>query len=276
MSNRLKVIFFGNGPLADYALKALEPSVEILFHAHTAQDLAKVAELKHQYPDAFGILASFGVIIRQDLFNLFEPEGILNIHPSKLPEYRGASPIETAILNGDTDFSYSIMKLAKKMDAGPIYHQEAFPNLELDKHLIYQTLATAGAEWLIHNLPNIRSLTPNPQDDSKATFTKKLDKSMSILHPEQHAAEEIFRQIVAYQDFPKPKYEFFKKTCIILKAHIVSSTAIVCDPSILNSIASPLMIKCQDRNFVAVDELQPEDKKPMSAKAFMNGYGKSR
>lgn len=273
-----KIIFFGNGPLADFALPILAAKAEIIFHARTQADLTQVASLKQTHPDAFGVLASFGVLIKQNLLDLFEPEGILNLHPSLLPQYRGASPIESAILAGDQDFSYSIMKLAPKMDAGPIYHQATFSNLPLDKTLIYQTLAENGASWLVDHLTAIRQgqILPTPQDDAKATFTSKLDKSLSDLQPDKYTAAELLRQIVAYQNFPKPKYEFFHKKCIILKAHLVDTTTVICDPSILNSVTSPLMIKCKDRNFVAVDELQPEGKKPMSAKAFMNGYGKSK
>lgn len=271
-----QVIFFGNGMLADFALQALQGKAEIIFHAHTAEDLPKVAELKKSHPEAFGILASFGVLIKPDLLELFEPEGILNLHPSLLPKYRGASPIESAILAGDYDFSYSIMKLARKMDAGPVYHQATLPDLPLDKTTIYQALAEGGVDWLMKHLAEIRALTPQPQDDSKATFTTKLTKAMSDLQPNQYSAEEIYRQIVAYQGFPKPKYEFFGKKCIILKAHPVDATEIVCDPSIIGSLTSPLMIKCADRNFVAVEMLQPEGKKPMDAKSFMNGYGKTR
>ena len=112
-----QVIFFGNGPLADAALATLSaaPGIEIIFHARTPADLTTVTNLKRQHPAAFGILASFGVLIKPDLLQLFEPTGILNLHPSLLPAYRGASPIESAILAGDTDFSYSIMKLARRL-----------------------------------------------------------------------------------------------------------------------------------------------------------------
>lgn len=271
------IIFFGNGLLAVFTRTTLEQhGIEIAFHARTVEDLAQVIELKRQNPQLHGVLASFGVLIKKDLLELFEPEGILNLHPSLLPQYRGASPIESAILAGDTNFSYSIMKLVKKMDAGPIYHQATLANLPLDKTEIYRTLATSGAAWLAQHLTEIHTLTPTPQDEAKATFTQKLDKSMSFLQPQQYSAAEIFRQIVAYQNFPKPKYEFFGKTCIILKAHPVDAMDMVCDPSIMGSITTPLMIKCADRNFVAVDELQPEGKKPMDAKAFINGYGKKR
>lgn len=275
-SDRPQVIFFGNGPLADYALETLAKQVEIIFHARKADDLVEASRLKQAHPQAYGILASFGVLIKADFLAQFEPEGILNLHPSLLPKYRGPSPIESAILAGDNDFSYSIMKLAKKMDAGPIYHQATLNNLPLNKLEIYQALATAGATWLSDHLSEIRTLKPQLQDDTKASYTAKLDKTMSFLQPDQYPAHEIFRQIVAYQGFPKPKYQFYGKTCILLQAHLVDATTIVCDPSIIDDLASPLMIKCADRNFVAIDELQPEGKKPMTALAFINGYGKQR
>lgn len=260
-----KIIFFGNGPLADYALPILASSAEIIFHARGKDDLATVAELKRQNPDAFGVLASFGVIIKSDLLDLFEPEGIINLHPSLLPKFRGASPIESAILAGDSDFSYSIMKLAKAMDAGPIYHQATLTNLPLDKTTIYRALAKAGATWIAEHLDQIPTLAPTSQDDSNATFCGKLDKSLSALQPDQYPAEQIFRQIVAYQNFPKPKYTFFGKTCIILRAHLGTTT---------EASSASLTISCADGNLVVIDQLQPEGKKPMNAKSFLNGYAK--
>lgn len=270
-----KIIFFGNGPLADYALETLKPHCDIIFHARTREDLKQAATLKRQNPDAHGVLASFGVLIKPDFLELFESEGILNLHPSKLPTYRGASPIETAILAGDIDFSYSIMKLVKAMDAGPVYHQATLKDLLLDKDAIYRALATAGSKWLIENLSHLPK--PTPQDNQSATFTTKFDKSMSFLHPEDAPAETILRQIIAYQGFPKPKYEFFGKTCIILKAHVLRITDILCEAAGMNRATdSPLMLKCSDRNFIVIDELQPEGKKPMDARSFVNGYGKNQ
>lgn len=259
-----KVIFFGNGPLADYALPVLTSSAEIIFHARTKDDLATVAELKRQNPDAFGVLASFGVIIKSDLLELFEPEGIINLHPSLLPQFRGASPIESAILAGDTDFSYSIMKLAKAMDAGPIYHQATLTGLPLDKDAIYRALAKAGATWIAEHLDIIHTIPPAPQDDAAATFCGKLDKSLSVLRPAEYSADQILRQIVAYQNFPKPKYTFFGKTCIILNAHLAAA----------EESDSKLLIPCADGNSVIIDQLQPEGRKPMDTQSFLNGYAK--
>ena len=257
-----KIIFFGNGPLADYALEVLKKNFNIVFHARTREDLEKVREIKTKNPKIHGVLASFGVMIKPDLLELFEPEGILNIHPSKLPKYRGASPIESAILDGNTDFSVSIMKLAPKMDAGPVYYQTALTDLPLNKSEIYHALASAGAKWLVEHLSDLP--TPVEQDESQATFCGKLDKSMSEINPMSAPAEQILRRIIAFQGYPKPKYRFYAKNCIILDAHLTAPDEI------------PLLqITCIDNKTISVDRLQPEGKKPMDAKSFLNGYKKS-
>ena len=272
-----KVIFFGNGPLANAAKSVLEPSTNIIFHAHTKTELETVKSLKQKYPDAFGVLASFGVMIKSDVLDLFEPEGILNIHPSLLPKYRGASPIESALLAGDTSFSVSVMKLVRAMDAGPLYYQETLPALpleKLDKSALYASLATAGASWIVKNLPVFELLRRSPsapsdffpdyhlQDDSVATFTQKFDKSMSFLTPDTDSAETTLRKIIAFQDFPKPKYNFFNQDVIILSAHIEKSCP---NPK------TALALKCADNQFVVIDHLQPLSRKPMDAKSFLNG-----
>ncbi len=256
-----KVIFFGNGPLADYALEVITERCEVIFHARTREDLEEVCRLKRENPEAHGILASFGVLIKADVLELFEPEGILNIHPSLLPAYRGASPIESAILAGDDEFSVSAMKLANEMDAGPIYYQTTLKDLPIRKNDIYKALAETGAKWICENLAEL----PKPvlQDDSKATFCGKLTKTMGELTPETDTAEQTFRKIVAYQGFPKPKYTFFGVKCIILEAHVLEQgeTAV-------------LTIPCADEALVVIDRLQPEGRKSMDAKAFLNGYKK--
>ena len=255
-----KVIFLGNGALADAALEVISKRCEVIFHAHTKEDLIRVVELKKEHPEVHGVLASFGVLIKDDVLEAFEPEGILNIHPSLLPLYRGASPIESAILAGDSDFSVSVMKLAKAMDAGPVYYQTTISDLPLNKAEIYKALASEGAEWICDNLACLPE--PKAQDEEKATYCGKLDKSMSLLTPEADTAEVTLRKIVAYQGFPKPKYAFFGVPCIILEAHI---------PEAGETVA--LELKCSD-GALAIDRLQPEGRKAMDAKAFLNGYGK--
>lgn len=256
-----KIIFFGNGPLSDYALDVLEKDCEVIFHAHTKEDLDEAVRLKQENPDTHGVLASFGVLIPSSVLEVFEPEGILNIHPSLLPLYRGASPIESAILAGDTDFSVSVMKLVKAMDAGPVYAQATLENPPLNKDFLYRELAKAGASMVLSLLK--KPVEPKAQDDSKATYCGKLDKSMSVLTPETDTAEKTLRKIVAFQIFPKPKYEFFGVKCIVIEAHMLEQgeTALITLP-------------CADGRALAIDLLQPEGRKVMDAKSFLNGYSK--
>ncbi len=261
--------------LAEAALAVLERECQVIFRAHTREDLARACELRRENPEAIGVLASFGVLIPRSVLETFEPEGILNIHPSLLPAYRGASPIESAILDGCSDFSVSVMKLARAIDAGPLYYQTTLTGAEIaeraevplvsglvpPKAAIYEVLAKTGAEWIVSHLGSLPE--PTLQEDAAATFCGKLKKSDGILTPETEAAETILRKIIAFSGFPKAKYAFYGVSCIVLEAHILKQgeTAVLSFP-------------CADGRLIAVDRLQPEGRKAMDAKSFANGYRK--
>ncbi|MBQ3413580.1 hypothetical protein IJH33_01895 [Candidatus Saccharibacteria bacterium] len=270
-----KVIFFGNGALADYVLEVLRQRCEVIFHARTREDLEEACRLKKVAPEAHGVLVSFGVLIPGSVLEVFEPEGILNVHPSLLPSYRGASPIESAILDGATEFSVSVMKLVKAMDAGPVYYQATFPGDEIakragvglalpglpeSKDAIYRVLGEAGAEWICSHLGAL----PEPvlQDDAMATFCGKFEKKDGVLDPATETREAVLRKIVAFFGFPKVKCAVFGVPCTILGAHIpeAGETAVV-------------TLECADGP-LAIDFLQPDGRKVMDAKAFKNGYGR--
>ena len=273
--NRPKIIFFGNGPLADAALEVFEKTCEVVFRAHNKEDLEEVKKLKSadKKGELHGVLASYGVMIKSDVLDLFEPEGILNIHPSKLPDLRGPSPIESAILRGDTEFYVSVMKLVPAMEAGPLYHQQKcnLPLVNPDfasplaKANIYSTLAIMGAEWIANNLDKLPE--PTPQDDLDATYCEKLDKSMSILDPAHNTSAEILRKIVALSNWPKSKYTFLGHECIIHSAHLAES-----HPDEDLPEYEELSLKCTDGKTVYIDSLQPAGKKTMDSKSFLNGY----
>ena len=261
--NKPKVIFFGNGPLATAVFSELKDNIELVFWAKTKEDLVEVERIMNEANSRqgdrkiYGILASFGVLIPRRVLDLFEPEGILNIHPSYLPDLRGPSPIETAILRGDTELGVSVMKLVPKMDAGPIYFQE---KISFDKFAskaeIYEKLGRAGAEFLSKKLEHL----PEPREQKgKATYSQKLDTSMSLFRPEEQTAEEMFDQVRAFMGFPKSRYEFFGRDCIILGAHVSNEQA-------------ELAIKGKDGMYLVVDLLQPAGRKIMDAKSFVNGY----
>lgn len=257
-----KIIFFGNGPLAEASLDELRKHCKIIFHARTKEDLKIAVEMKEANPAAIGVLASFGQILGAEILAKFEPEGILNIHPSLLPKYRGPSPIETTMLTGGSKFGVSVMKIAKKMDAGPVFWQNEIEMGERPEKLaIYERLARAGAEWISQNLNSLPE--PKVQDESAATYTHKLDTGMARLKPTEQTAEEMEQQVRAFAKFPKTKWDFYGKECAILRARVEDTIG-----------EDELAVQGKNGRFLIVEELQPNNKKAMNAKAFLNGYRK--
>ncbi|MES2630840.1 MAG: methionyl-tRNA formyltransferase [Patescibacteria group bacterium] len=225
-----------------------------------AEQIKVLTETNKEKP--MGVLVSYGKIIPQSIIDLFEP-GIVNVHPSLLPKYRGPSPVESAILNGDMETGVSIMQLSAEMDAGPVYKQIAFPLNDTETAPeLENTLAALGAQELVTILPSIiaGALQPIAQNDSVATYCKLLSKEDGILDPEALTAEQAERKIRAYLAYPKTKATIAGHSVVITNSH-VSSTA-----------SSILDIKCADGQFLSIDELIGPSGKIMNAKAFLNGY----
>lgn len=230
-----------------------------LFLPNSPSEIA--AELTSLNPD-IAVLVAYGRIIKRDIISIF-PQGIINIHPSLLPHHRGSTPIESAILNGDTETGVSIMQLSPGMDEGPVYAQAVLPLAGNEsKFELYEKLSNLGAELFFENLPSILdgSLSPQPQDSSKASYSSQFSKADALLDPSLYSSTEAERRIRAHIGFPKTKFSFQGQSIIITKAHIASSQK------------TPLDIKCRDGVYLCIDELIAPSGKQMKAAAFLNGY----
>lgn len=212
--------------------------------------------------NATGVLVSYGKIVPKQIIDLFSP-GIVNVHPSLLPKYRGPSPIESAILNGDDKTGVTIMKLSEKMDAGPIYSQK---EIRLDQTetgpQLSNKLAEIGSQELVKILPIIidGSLPPVPQIEEDASYCKLLQKSDSILDPDQYTAADAERRVRALLAFPKTKYVLNGYDVIITKAHVI------------NTPSMPTDVRFKDGLYLSIDELIAPSGRTMSAQDFINGY----
>jgi methionyl-tRNA formyltransferase len=239
--------------------KAVARDIPVFFPANSAELLSLVESLN---PD-IGVLASFGRLVPERVINSF-PLGILNIHPSLLPKYRGTTPIESAILNGDQKTGVSIMELAKEMDAGAIYAQKSIQlSGRESKQDLYETLARLGSSLLIKTLEEIVSGVAKPiaQNESAATFTQKLDKSRSPLDPAAKSATQLYREVRAFLNFPKSKYLFFGIDCAITRASVAMKPE---NPD--------LDLKTADGSYLVIEKLIPAGKKEMSAADFLHGF----
>lgn len=141
------------------------------------EKLENLPQLKKLKPD-LGVVADFGIIISQKTIRMFK-HGVLNVHPSLLPKHRGATPVQTAILNGETKTGVSIIKLDEKMDHGPILIQEERQISPDDTaQSLYEILFREGARLLSNVIePYVKGdLIPTDQNHSEATVTKMLVK----------------------------------------------------------------------------------------------------
>jgi methionyl-tRNA formyltransferase len=209
-----------------------------------------------------GVLVSYGKIIPASTIDQFTP-GIINVHPSLLPKYRGPSPIESAILNGDETTGVTIMQLSPEMDAGPVYtaKQYSLNGTETQPEL-YQALGTFGTDLLLEVLPRILAsgLQPMPQDDSQASYCQLLTKTDGQLDPQQLTALEAERRVRAYLRFPRVRLNVLDKDIIITKTHLSHEKI------------TELDIKFKDDNYLSIDELIAPSGKILSGGDFLKGY----
>lgn len=209
-----------------------------------------------------GVLVSYGRIVPKQLIDLFEP-GIINVHPSLLPKYRGPTPVESAILNGNTETGVTIMKLTAEMDAGPIYSQVTVPLIDRETTPELESqLGELGAQELSLTLPAIMNglVEPTVQDESSASYCQLLSKEDSMLDTSLLTAEQAERRVRAYIAFPKTKVTVSGHTIVITKANVVSRAE------------TPLDLACADGQFLRVQELVGPSGRTMDAQAFLNGY----
>ena len=148
---------------------------------HYTKDTSEILNIINQTQPDIGVLAAFSKFIPTSILEAI-PNGIINIHPSLLPKYRGTTPIESALLNGDELAGVSVMRLVKAMDAGPTYAQgEVKITDQTTKQSLYEHLSNLGAKLLIDVLPGI--LAKQPLRASKTTHERLLP-----LHSINHSA----------------------------------------------------------------------------------------
>lgn len=265
MKTSKKLIFFGNEKLATgiSAERKVSQALADAGYEITAAITGDIPpDLADTEPEA-AVLVAYGKIIPQNVLDAF-PKGIINIHPSLLPKYRGPTPIETAILDGATETGVSLMRLSAKMDAGPVYDQSrlVLSGNETKKGLA-DKLLELGQEMLIDKLPAILdgSLTPKPQNDAEATYTKLLKKADGVMDFAK-PAEVLEREVRAYAGWPRSHAKIHGRQVIVTKARIAK-----------NQKDSALVMTCKP-GYLEIQQLIAPSGKLMTAEDFLRGYSR--
>lgn len=257
----------------------VKPRVKGIGEAHgipvwQPTQLRNIAANIAQFDTPAAVLVSYGKIIPQAIIDLFSP-GIVNVHPSLLPRYRGPSPIEAAILHGDTHTGISIMQLSAEMDAGPIYAQTTIP---LTGHetapSLYESLGTSGAELLAATLPAILdgTLTATPQNEQSATYCQLISKEKGMIDWRKPAAQ-IEREVRAYLGWPGSRASLGSVDVIITRACIDTASAAQSPipGKLVSDDTTTLLVGTADA-WLRIEALKPIGKKEMPVQAFLAGY----
>ena len=229
-----------------------------------------IAQLAALQPDLI-VVAAYGQFLPRALLEL-PPRGVINVHPSLLPKYRGAAPIQWAVARGETETGVSIIYLIEKMDAGDIIQQERWPIApDITAADLTHQLSALGAELLMRAVENIRAgnVRRVPQDNALATRAPILRKTDGRLDWSQPAAE-LHNRIRGFFPWPGCYFEWpraSEKRVKVLKAAPAGGTGE--SGTILSADAHGMIVACGG-GALRLIELQPEGKKAMTAAAFLN------
>jgi methionyl-tRNA formyltransferase len=215
------------------------------------------------------IVAAFGQILRQDILDL--PRfGCLNVHGSLLPRWRGAAPIQAAILHGDLETGITIMRMDAGVDTGPILSQRSLPVRPDDTTAsLTVPLAELGATLLVETLPAYLagSLQPQPQDETLAAYAPMLKKEEGLLDFELPALQ-LERRVRAFNPWPSA-YTFYQEQ--MLKVHRARAVADVGGIPGAHLVFQGFPSVACAEGLLVLDEVQPAGKKPMPGKVFLQG-----
>lgn len=240
-----------------------------VFQPPTLKDDAAVARLADAAADLFAVVA-YGKILAQRILDL--PRlGCVNVHGSVLPRWRGASPVQAALLAGDAESGVSIMKMEAGMDTGPVFARTRSPiATEEDAGSLSARLAREGAGLLVATLPSIEAgtLVPAPQDDSLATLCPKIrreDGQADFTRP----ADELVNRLRAFTPWPGLFAFRGGKRVKLLAARAAAGRAGAAPGEVL-AAGEEVVVAC-GAGALALGRLQAEGRRPLDAATFVRG-----
>ena len=224
-------------------------------------------QLQAWSPDLI-VVAAFGQILKKDVLDM-PRYGCINIHASLLPRWRGAAPINAAVLAGDEETGVTIMKMDVGLDTGPMLGMKSIRIKPEDTAgSLFETLSTLGADLLIETLPAYMDgkLIPQPQPEEGVTYAPMLKKENGLLDFNQPAVD-LERRVRAMNPWPGAWFEWNGAMLKVHKAHVGQGKAgagkrwVEQDQPAVGAGGGVLIL----------DEVQPPGKKPMSGKSFLAG-----
>ena len=247
---------------------ALEHGIEVLQPA-TLKHPEAVARVAAFDPDVL-VVAAYGLILPQSVLDI-PSRGCVNVHASLLPRWRGAAPIQAAILAGDAETGVSLMAMTAGLDCGPVYVEQAIAiGPEETAGELHDRLAALGGELLVRHFDAIVSgtLQAQQQDDARATYAPKIGKQdarLDWLEP----AEVLHRRVRAYNPVPGAFFLLDDTPVKCWRARVVARADAAAPGEVLSAGRDGIVVAC-GRDALRLDTLQRPGKRPVSAGEFSN------
>ncbi len=254
-----------------------------VYQPQRIRDEESIQVLSNYNADAC-VVAAFGQILPKAILDMY-PFGCINVHASLLPKYRGAAPIQWAIINGDTVTGVTIMQMGIGLDDGDILLQKKIM-IEPDDTggSLFDKLASLGGMAIVEALEGLADgrITPLPQDEGQATKVGKIDKSLGHLQFERSEVE-LSRYIRALSPWPGTYVSFHGKNLKIIEAEVITeyemADASIATHDVLNgepgetvAVSDQVWLVRAGEGFLSLHKVQPEGKKPMSTADFLRGH----
>jgi methionyl-tRNA formyltransferase len=260
--------------VSDAPIKALavERGIPVLQPAKLSREFAaKFGALEAE----LGVVAAYGKILPEWL--LETPRfGMINVHASLLPKYRGAAPVHRAVMNGDAQTGITIMRVVKALDAGPMMARLARPlGIDEPSDVVERDLAAIGAALLVKVVDDLAAgtATEEPQNDAEATYAPRLTKDEGLLDFTAPALA-VHNRIRGLRPWPAAFTFLHGKRLVIHQARVSTSPAGDAEPgTCVAAGAEGITIACGDARAVDVLQLQPEGRRTMTAREYRAGHG---
>ena len=250
---------------------ALENNIPV-YQPTKLRDGTATELVKSLRPDILVVVA-YGRILPDDMLEV-PKYGAINVHASLLPKYRGAAPIQWAVLNGDKITGVTTMYLASEMDTGDIIYTSETEIGEFETSgELFDRLMVMGAELLDRTLRDIEAGTAprTPQDHGKASYVKMLDKSFSPIDWAK-TPREIIKQIYGLQPWPVATAELDGKVFKIYSAEYTQNKTVKAPGSVVSAGKKGIEIACLGGETLLITELQAAGKKRMKASDYLLGH----
>jgi methionyl-tRNA formyltransferase len=217
------------------------------------------------------IVVAYGRILPSEFLDA-PTHGCINVHFSLLPRYRGAAPVNWAIVNGETETGVTTMRIVEELDAGPILRQHATGIGENETAPELMTrLAATGADLLSETLRDLEHNELKPQRDEEATFAPILKREDGRIDWTMDAVA-IERRVRGFQPWPNAHTTLNSRRLIIRQASLETVTPSSGEAGqIIEAHGDRLVVACGNHTLLRISELQPEDSRRMTARDFLNG-----